>query len=399
MGLVVSVMATATDISMGRNSGSREHLLDFDVKPLGECFEALGEKRFRVRQVLEWVYQHEAITFDEMTNLPKALRETLRSRFDMYASRVVRRSASKDGTVKLLLAWPDGATSECVMIPTERRRTACISSQVGCPMGCRFCASGLGGLQRNLTVGEIVEQVLRVRAEARGAQGSRPCAPRRDAGAAWTAEKALTNVVFMGLGEPLANYDAVMRAVRVLNAPWGPNIGARKITISTVGLPKQIRRLADEGLQLNLALSLHAPTDGLREELIPYAEKTPLVELASACKYYFATTGREITLEYVLLFGKNDRRTHAAQLARFAKRFRCNVNLIRYNPVEGLPYGRPTSEAACAFQRCLQEHGVNAHVRPSRGLDIDAACGQLRRSEWQTAVAVAPPTSDVCREE
>jgi len=364
-------MTTGADMPTDDATAS-EHLLDLDVGALGDHLAALDDKPFRAKQILEWVYQHGAGTFDEMTNLSKPLRQRLSDRFDVYASRIVRRSASKDGTVKLLLQWPDGATSECVMIPTERRRTACISSQVGCPMGCRFCASGLGGLQRNLTTGEIIEQVLRVSAEAR------------------TADGRLSNVVLMGLGEPLANYDAVMRAVRVLNAPWGPNIGARKITISTVGLINQIHRLADEGLQLNLAVSLHAPTDGLRQELIPPAEEMPLSKLAAACKLYFEQTGREITVEYLLLDGVNDRRTHAAQLVRFTKQFRCNVNLIRYNPVEGLPYGRPSSEATDAFKRCLQGDGVNAHVRTSRGLDIDAACGQLRRRESQAGTDVGP---------
>jgi 23S rRNA (adenine2503-C2)-methyltransferase len=227
----------------------------------------------------------------------------------------------------------------------------------------------LDGVQRNLSTGQIVEQVLRVTAEARAAGGR------------------LSNVVFMGLGEPLANYDNVLRAVRTINASWGPNIGARKITISTVGLPKQIRRLADEGMQLNLALSLHAPNDALRAELIPWAERISIAQLTDACRYYFERTGREITLEYVLLGGVNDRPAHAAQLARFTKSLRCNVNLIRYNPVAGLPFERPSGEAASAFQRYLREHGVNAHIRTSRGLDIEAACGQLRRKQMQTAHA------------
>ncbi len=368
-------MLSAIDMSIPTDKPLRRHLLDADPRQLEEYTEALGEKRFRADQLLEWIYRQGALTFDQMTNLPKALRQRLHDDFELYTSRIIRRSASRDGTVKLLLQWPDEATSECVMIPHERRRTACLSSQVGCPVGCRFCASGIGGLQRNLTSGEIVEQALRVGAEASADGG------------------ALSNVVLMGLGEPLANYDAVMRAVRTINAPWGLSIGARRITISTVGLPKQIRCLADEGLQLNLALSLQAPTDGLREELIPWAREIRLAELAEACKYYFTTTGREITLEYVLLAGKNDRQTHAAQLARFAGQFRCNLNLIRYNPVDGLPYSRPSSEAAYAFQRHLREHGVNAHLRTSRGLDIDAACGQLRRKNLQLSIdsqAAAP---------
>jgi 23S rRNA (adenine2503-C2)-methyltransferase len=376
------------------------HLLDLDDKSLGDCLAGLGQKPFRARQVLEWVYQHGAASFEEMTNLSKVLRETLAAEFTLYASTILHRSASRDGTVKLLLRWLDGATSECVLIPDERRQTACVSSQVGCPVGCRFCASGLNGLQRNLTVGEIVEQVLRIRAEAahdeeprtsvRAAPEPEEACPREETPldrrlAEQAASEApltrLSNVVFMGLGEPLANYDAVLQAVRTINAPWGVNIGARKITISTVGLPKQIRRLADEGLQLNLALSLHAPTDALREQLIPWAGRIPLSELTAACRHYFEKTGREITLEYLLLRGVNDRRSHAQQLASFSKLVRCNVNLIRYNAVVGLPYERPTGEEARAFQQHLRDHGVNAHVRTSRGTDIEAACGQLRRRE------------------
>lgn len=356
-------MTSHTEKAVSDSGPAREHVLDLDADRLGAVLATLGCERYRAGQIQEWIYKHGATTFDQMTNLPKLLRATLGDRLLVSSSRIIRRAASRDGTVKLLLQWPDGATSECVMIPSDRRFTACLSSQVGCPAGCRFCASGLDGLQRNLTTGEIVEQVLRMAAETRDAGGS------------------LQRIVFMGLGEPLANYDAVVRSVRAINAPWGADIGARKITISTVGLPRQIRRLATEGLQVNLALSLHAPTDGLRAELIPWAEQISLADLAAACAVYFEKTGREITIEYVLLAGKNDRQTHAAQLARFAGRFRCNVNLIRYNPVDGLPYERPTSESTYAFQQSLREHGVNAHVRTSRGRDIDAACGQLRRRE------------------
>lgn len=351
----------------------RDHLLDHDLPGLTEQFKSAGEAAFRAKQVFEWVFERGATSFEQMTNLSKPLREKLAARYDLYVSAITRRAASVDGTVKLLLSWPDGATTECVLIPVpaEGRYTACISSQVGCPVGCRFCASGLDGLQRNLTAGQIIEQALRVRAEVTAAGGER-----------------LTNIVFMGLGEPLANYENVLKAARTINAPWGLGVGARKITISTVGLPKQIRRLADEGLQLTLALSLHAPNESLRAELIPWAEKIQLQEITAACRHYFEKTGREITLEYILLHGVNDRPEHAAQLAAFCRQLRCNVNLIRYNPIEGLPYGRPTSESTAAFQRHLRERGVNAHVRTSRGLDIDAACGQLRRKEAAVGVQV-----------
>ena len=340
-----------------------DHVLSMDLHELSEALVGMGEKPFRAKQIVQWVYVKRAVSFEAMTDLSQALRESLSGRFTIYTSKVVRRSVSSDGTVKLLLQWPDGATSECVVIPASRRTTVCVSSQVGCPVGCRFCASGLRGLQRNLTVGQIIEQVLRASGEAESSGGR------------------LSNIVFMGLGEPLANYDAVIRAVRLINAPWGLNIGARKITISTVGLPRQIRKLAEEGLQLNLALSLHAPNDRLRRELIPWSQRLELSELCDACREYFDLTGREITLEYILLRGVNDRPSHASELATFAKRLRCNVNLLRYNPVAELPYERPSSQEADAFQRTLRSCGVNSHIRRSRGLDIAAACGQLRREE------------------
>ena len=204
------------------------------------------------------------------------------------------------------------------------------------------------------------------------AEGGAPARGRRATG--------VTNVVLMGMGEPLANYRNVVRALRILNAPWGLGLGARRITLSTVGLPKQIRLLADEGLPINLALSLHAPDDALRREIIPWAERVSVAELLDACQHYFQRTGRELTLEYVLLAGVNDRPAQARALARIARRLRANVNLLRYNPVPGLPFERPDAAAAHAFQSLLREQGVNSHIRSSRGSDVAAACGQLRRS-------------------
>jgi len=347
----------------------RRHLLDMDRAALEDWLMEAGQERYRAAQVLQWVYERGAITFDVMSNLPKDLRTWLAERADILRSRIAGESVSRDGTRKLLLAWPDDQTVETVWIPDGTRHTACLSSQVGCPVGCRFCASGAAGVQRDLTAGEIVEQAWRVRAlvSAMAEGGGR-----------------LSNIVLMGMGEPLANYDAVVKAVRILNAPWGLGVGARKITLSTVGLPKQIRRLADEGLQLNLALSLHAPNERLRRELIPWG-KVPIEELLEACAYYFQRTGREVTLEYVLLADVNMQPEHADQLARIVRRLRCNVNLLRYNAVPGLPFARPTAEAAFAFQSRLRELGVNAHLRKSRGADIEAACGQLRRRTSQVA--------------
>lgn len=379
--------------------GERVHLLDLDLAALENHFDAAGLPRYRAGQVLEWVYQQFARTFDEMTNLPRALRTRLADEFDIYTSTIARRAVASDSVIKWLLQWPDGAACECVLIPDDDRRTACISSQVGCPVGCVFCASGLDGLERNLTCGQIVEQALRVaRACALGDDESPPAAGDRvERPAARPVTQAvparLSNIVFMGSGEPLANYGPVVRSIRTLHAEWGLGLGARRLTLSTVGLPSQIRRLAEENLPINLALSLHAPNEALRRKIIPWAALTPLSELIDACRYYFDRTGREITLEYILLGGVNDRPSHAEELARFTRQVRCNVNLIRYNPVDLLPYARPTAEAAKRFQHVLRARGVNAHLRRSRGLDIDAACGQLRRRSLpapRVRVTVAP---------
>jgi len=366
---------------------------------------------YRAGQILEWVYQQGVCDPSRMTNLSGRDRETLAREMTFLSGDVLAHQVATDGTQKLLIQWanaaegmahagPGGADplagtlsrslpvlgsteidhdagdpsrqTECVMIPSSDapgaaqapapsrpRRTACISSQVGCPVGCRFCASGLGGLDGNLSAGRIVEQVWRL---ARLADVGR-----------------ITNVVFMGMGEPLANLRPVTRAVRALAAPWGMGIGARKITISTVGLPRAIERLGDElGLPVTLALSLHAPSDELRRELIPWAEHATIDELLAACRRWFERTGREITLEYILLGGVNDQPEHAAQLAGIARSLRANVNLIRYNEVEGLEFRRPDDAGVLEFQGVLRGRGVNSHIRASRGRDIAAACGQLR---------------------
>jgi len=369
-------------------------LFCWTAEALSGWFESHGLPAYRARQVMEWVYGHGAVSFEQMTNLPAGLRAELAGEFAIYRSTVAADSEAPDGTRKLLLCWPDGATSECVLIPEPERNTACISSQVGCPVQCTFCASGIGGLERQLTAGEIIEQAMRVQAlcaapatglhRAFRAGGAAPqrCvpAPEPDARTPKPKFRALTNIVFMGIGEPLANYEAVVAAVRTINAPWGMNIGARRITISTVGLPRQIRRLADEGLQINLAISLHAASDDLRRRLIPWAERVSISELVDAARYYFERTGREVTLEYVMRGGVNVRSADAQRLARVTRQMRCNVNLIPYNPVAGRSYRRPDDGTVQEFVRALRERGVNAHVRRSRGLEIDAACGQLREA-------------------
>jgi len=316
---------------------------------------------FRGRQVRQWVYDKLVCEVQRMSNLAQSDRRKLSDAIDLSVGEVLRHQSSADGTQKLLVGWEGGAAAECVMIPDGPRRTACISAQVGCPVGCKFCASGLDGLKQNLGAGRIVQQVF-VLNRLLAAAGQR-----------------ISHVVFMGMGEPLANYANVIGALRILHDKQCFNIGARKITISTVGVPPKMRQLAEEGLPVNLAISLHAPEETLRRRLIPWAEHFALKEILDAARYYFQRTGREITLEYILLSGVNDRPQQARQLAAVCKTLRANVNLIRYNEVEGLPFVRPGSEAVMKFQTILRDRGVNAHVRKSRGRDIDAACGQLRR--------------------
>ena len=351
-----------------------------DREDLAEFARENGFRSFMAGQLTEWVYGRGVTDLSQMTNVSNRDREHLAECLSFRQGSERAHQVASDGTQKLLLGWQDEPRAgtlevlgnrentwetECVMIPTEKRRTACISSQVGCPVGCKFCASGLGGLEGNLTAGRIIEQAWRLgRLEKVG---------------------RISNVVFMGMGEPLANFSNVTRAIRTLHAEWGLGISARRITVSTVGLPVAIRKLADFELPVTLALSLHAPFDELRREIIPWAEHASIEELLDACNDYFRSTGREITLEYILLGKVNDQPEHARELASLARSLRANINLIRYNEVEGLPFERPVSEDVHLFQSILRDKRVNAHIRASRGRDISAACGQLRHEQKQKA--------------
>lgn len=332
----------------------KPHLLDITIEELHRQVKSVGEKPFRADQLVDWVYKKGVTDPGRMSNVPNALA----GRFDILTSHVVADSRSSDDCTKLLLELHDGKRIETVLIPTDNRATACVSTQAGCAMGCEFCASGLGGFERNLTGGEILEQLVHLR-QATG--------------------RAVTNVVMMGMGEPLANYDATLRAVKAIVDPRRFGISARKVTVSTVGLPKQIRRLAREDLPITLAISLHAPNDAIRRQLMPIAQKHSIEEIIEAAEEFYESRKREITLEYVLLADVNDSSLCADALAKIAKRLRCNVNLILYNPVADLPYERPTPVAVENFRRRLDKKGVNVNLRSSRGLDADAACGQLRR--------------------
>jgi 23S rRNA (adenine2503-C2)-methyltransferase len=356
-------------------------LLDVANQDLVAWLQERGEKSLRARQLRRWVLLAGAETFDAMTDLPKRLRIELAQTFVPLRTEVVRHLEASDGTHKLLLRLCDQQLVECVLIQEENRRTACISTQVGCGMGCVFCASGLGGLDRNLTVAEILEQLVRLRNLPVWQGGSRD---RQD--------QRLTNIVVMGMGEPLANLDHLLEVLDVATAKEGLGIGARHITISTVGLPAKIRRLADLGRQYHLAVSLHAPNDALRNQIVPTNDRTGLEAILAAADYFLEKTGRQVTYEYVLLHGLNDDVTHGRELACLLQGRRAHVNLIPFNDVAGLPYRRPSPAALAAFTAPLKKQGISVKVRKRKGSQIDAACGQLRRSALP-----APDTRDVDR--
>ncbi|MEM1028444.1 MAG: 23S rRNA (adenine(2503)-C(2))-methyltransferase RlmN [Planctomycetota bacterium] len=376
-------------------SEERPHFFDHTPESLGELFQGWGLPRYRAKQVMDWVYAKGIVDPAKMTNLGQTDRELLSTQMRFLDGAVVQHQRATDGTQKLLVDWslesdapgypPDNplnvlgslpgdstTQTECVMIPSDhdssgrKRRTACISSQVGCPVGCKFCASGLGGLDGNLTTGQIVQQAWQLN-HMLSTQGSGVDSGGR-----------LTNVVFMGMGEPMANLRHVLPAVRTLAADWGMGLSARKITVSTVGVPAGIRKLADLDLPVTLAISLHAPNDHIRQQIIPWAEFVSIEQLTDAGRDYFNKTGREITLEYILLGGLNDQPDHAHELVGVTRKLRSNINLIRYNEVAGLPFARPADRDVHTFQNILQQSGVNTHIRASRGRDIAAACGQLR---------------------
>ncbi|MDE1170841.1 MAG: 23S rRNA (adenine(2503)-C(2))-methyltransferase RlmN [Verrucomicrobium sp.] len=323
---------------------------------------------YRRDQVARWVFERRATDFAAMSDLPESLRAQLAGTYDLHPLSEARRQGSGDTTRKFLWKLAKGDFVESVLIPANvnlfgersHRQTLCVSSQVGCAYGCKFCASGLDGWKRNLSPAEIVAQVV----EAERVAGSR-----------------IQNLVFMGMGEPLANYDNLLRAVEILNSPWGLNIGARHITISTSGLVPQIHKLAEQPRQLRLAISLHGATDAVRGQIMPVNKKYPLAELIDACAAYQRKKGQIITFEYILIEGINDAPEQARELARLSRRVRAKVNLIPYNTVEGLPWKRPSDAVIRAFADQLKGAGCTATVRHEKGHDIDAACGQLRLRE------------------
>lgn len=345
------------------------------LESLTERLRAQGEPAFRGPQVLDWVYKKRARSWDQMTNLPKALRTWLADTFDLMPADLVLNRQSEDVTDKLLLEMRDGSLIETVIIRAPQdgvgvdhsRKTICISTQVGCAMACVFCASGLAGLKRDLSAGEIVAQLLQVcyREDVR--------TPRAHAELA-----SFDNIVVMGMGEPLANYDALIRALTIVNAEWGLGFGARRITVSTSGLVPKILRLADEPLGFRLAVSLHGATDEVRDKIMPVNKAYPLARLLPAVKIFAQKHGRMITLEFILIDGVNDSLEQAEKLRAIALDLHAHVNLIPYNAVEGLPWQRPSVTRQERFADVLRAARVSVTLRREKGHDIAAACGQLR---------------------
>lgn len=364
---------------------------------LAAQFKSWSLPAYRVDQVLKWLYEKRAATWAEMTNLPKPLRDQLAQHYSLYAPELVRKQGSRDTTQKFLWKLSDGAMIESVLIPANPalygeasdRHTLCVSTQVGCAYGCKFCASGLDGWKRNLRVEEILGQVLAVErwnesnteretGTTEPAAADTSSAPVPAPHSALPATRLINNLVIMGMGEPLANYDNLLKALRILNAPWGGGIGARKITISTSGLAPQIRKLAEDPLQFRLAISLHGATDETRNKIMPVNRRYNVAELTSACEDYQRKRERMITLEYILIAGVNDALKETKPLATLAHRLNAKVNLIPYNKVDGLTWARPTEDVQEAFLAALEKLGVTATLRREKGHDIDAACGQLR---------------------
>ncbi len=338
-----------------------KHLLDPENHDLEEWLRDCGQPEFRGRQIRKWLFEKRADDFLEMTDLPAGLREQLASDFCIWTTQVAGHNQATDGTEKLLLKLADGGRVECVLLRDGQRRSICISTQVGCAMGCVFCASGLEGVERNLTAGEIVEQMLRL-------QHLLP------------ADERLSHIVVMGMGEPLVNLDALLPALKEARRKDGLGISVRRITISTVGLPAAMDRLAKRVPRYQLAVSLHAPNDALRSQLIPINKKTGLKKTLAAADRYFEISGRRLTYEYVLLADINDRPQHARELATLLRGQTALLNVIPYNRVAGLPYKTPTPTAQRHFREILEQADLAVKFRHRKGDKISAACGQLRRS-------------------
>ena len=336
-----------------------KNIKDYNLEELKKQLKEIGEKPFRAEQIFKWLYDDKVQSFDEMTNLSLELREKLKNNYTMCNFNILKKQESKDGTIKYLFDVLDDNAIETVLMKYHHGNSICVSSQIGCKMGCKFCASTGINFVRNLTSGEIVEQIIRVEQD--------------------TGEK-ISNVVLMGIGEPLDNYENVVKAIRLINHPKGLNIGARHISISTSGLVPKIYQLAEENIQCTLSISLHATDNQKRSSMMPVNNTYPIEELLQACKDYIAKTNRRISFEYALAKDNNDHLEDAKQLVKLLKGMLCHVNLIPINKIENGTFDKSSNENIMKFRDYLNDHGIVATIRRELGSDIDAACGQLRRN-------------------
>jgi len=336
------------------------------LESLQKHFSEMNEKSFRAKQVYEWLWKKSCFSFDEMSNISKELRTKLEENFTINNVRINNSQFSADKTIKNSFILHDKHLIEGVLIPTTERMTACVSSQVGCSLTCKFCATGYMERKRNLNADEIYDQVVLIDKQARENYGI-----------------PLSNIVYMGMGEPLLNYKNVLDSIEKLTSEDGLNMAAKRITVSTAGIAKMIKKLGDDNVKFNLALSLHAANDEKRNTIMPINEQNSLAALAEALKYYFAKTKNPVTYEYIIFDGVNDTLQDAAELARFCKHLPCKVNIIEYNPIAFASYINAGEDRVDAFAEYLRKQGVNTHLRRSRGKDIDAACGQLAIKDGQ----------------
>lgn len=335
-----------------------KNIKDYNMEELKNEIKDLGEKPFRAEQIFKWLYEEKVEKFDEMTNLSLELREKLNNNYTMYNFNIIKKQESKDGTIKYLFDVLDGNAIETVLMRYHHGNSICVSSQIGCKMGCKFCASTGIDFIRNLTTGEIVEQIIRVEQDTK---------------------ERISNVVFMGIGEPLDNYDNVVNAIKLINHPKGLNIGARHISISTSGLVPKIQQLAQENIQCTLSISLHATTNEKRSSMMPVNKVYSIEELLQTCREYIAKTNRRVSFEYALAKDNNDNLEDAKGLVKLLKGMLCHVNLIPINKIENGVFDKSSNENIIRFRDYLNDHGIVATIRRELGSDIDAACGQLRR--------------------
>ncbi|SDM63716.1 23S rRNA (adenine2503-C2)-methyltransferase [Fictibacillus solisalsi] len=346
-----------------QNPAIMPSIFSLELSDLENWLSEIKEPKFRAAQIYNWLYEKRVASFEEMTNLPKGLREKMEQTYHIHPMKEVARQESSDGTIKFLFELQDGYSIETVLMRHDYGNSVCVTTQVGCRLGCTFCASTLGGLKRNLLAGEIVSQVLQVQR------------------ALDATEERVSSIVIMGIGEPFDNYDGLIKFLKVVNHDKGLNIGARHITVSTSGIVPYIYKFADEGMQINFAVSLHAPNTEIRSKLMPVNRMYPMNELMESIRYYIKKTGRRVSFEYGLFGGVNDQVEHAEELADLIKSVKCHVNLIPVNYVPERDYVRTPKNQIFKFLETLKKRGVNATLRREQGHDIDAACGQLRAKE------------------